>query len=187
MTVFDFQLGKFSNTARLFKLVSRMSEDKQFILLKTLLRHNVSTYLFQLIIDMNEDQQTQLLDQLTEISYETTPTRTISLDDYEASMRENPRKPCLINTNFRIQEHDFKSYILDVSIGGVFIETNEKFPDGKELLLKFSLPNRSQPFTFSGKIAWSGPKGFGVQFGDVTQAQGDVLRSFIEQNEQEEQ
>ena len=32
MTAYDFQLGKFSNTARLFKLVSRMSEDKQFIL-----------------------------------------------------------------------------------------------------------------------------------------------------------
>jgi uncharacterized protein (TIGR02266 family) len=111
------------------------------------------------------------------------PVNMVSLEETEASMRENPRKPCLINTNYRIQDRNLKSYILDVSVGGVFIETDEKFPKGKELLLKFSLPNQPQPFTFSGKIAWSSPKGFGVKFEDVTPTQGDILKSFVNQNE----
>jgi Tfp pilus assembly protein PilZ len=72
---------------------------------------------------------------------------------------------------------------LDISIGGVFIETNEKFPIGKKMTLKFSLPNHPQPFSFSGKIAWSSPRGFGLKFDDVNPQQGDMLKSFVAQKE----
>jgi len=50
-------------------------------------------------------------------------------------------------------------------------------------LLQFSIPNRPQPFTISGKIAWSSPRGFGVKFDKVTAIQDDMLKAFIEQNE----
>ena len=179
MTVYDFQLGKFSNTARLFKLVSRMSEDKQFILLKTLLRQNVSTCLFQLIIDMNEDQQTHLLEQLTEMSYETTPARTISLDDYEASMRENPRKPCLIQVLGSVQNQTFKSYIIDISTVGVFIETNETFAVGQNIGLAFTLPGQKMMVKMPRKIAWKGLQGIGVKFIKLTADQEKRIRAFI--------
>ena len=144
---------------------------------------SVSAQLYKLIVEMTEEQQIILLEQMQELPKENLPEKMVNLEVTEASMRENARKPCLINTNYRIQDSNFKSYILDVSIGGVFIETNEGFPEGKELLLKFSLPNRAQPYTFSGKIAWSSPKGFGVKFDNVTPIQGDVLKSFITQNE----
>jgi Tfp pilus assembly protein PilZ len=179
MPAFDFQLGKFSNTARLFRLVNRMSEDKQFILLKTLLRHNVSTYLFQLIIDMNEDQQTQLLDQLTEMSHETTPARTISLDDYEASMRENPRKPCLIQVLGSVRNQTFKSCIVDISTVGVFIETNESFAVGQNIGLAFTLPGQEAMIKMAGKIAWKGLQGIGVKFIKLTADQENKIRAFI--------
>ena len=179
MTAFDYQLGKFSNTARLFKLVSRMSEDKQFILLKTLLRQNVTTYLFQLIIDMNEDQQAQMLDQLTEMSYETTPARTISLDDYEASMRENPRKPCLIQVLCSVRNQTFKSYIIDISTVGVFIETNETFAVGQDIGLTFKLPGQEAMMKMAGKIAWKGLQGIGVKFGELTADQEKRITTFI--------
>ena len=179
MTVYDFQLGKFSNTSRLFKLVSRMSEDKQFILLKTLLRQNVSTYLFQLIVDMNEDQQTQLLEQLTEMSYETAPSRTISLDDYEASMREDPRKPCLIQVLGSVQNQTFKSYIIDISTVGVFIETNETFAVGQNIGLAFTLPGRETMMKTPGKIAWKGLQGIGVKFIKLTADQEKRIKTFI--------
>ena len=175
--------GNFNITARLFKLVSDMPRDQQLILLKRLVGDSVAEHLYKLIVEMTEEQQIILLEQMGQLPKVDLPVNMVSLEETEASMRENPRKPCLINTNYRIQDRTLKSYILDVSIGGVFIETNEKFPMGKELLLKFSLPNRPQPFTFSGKIAWSSPKGFGVKFDNVTPIQGDILRSFIEQNE----
>ena len=183
MIVANPTMGKFNITARLFKLVSDMPKDQQLILLKQLVGDSVAAHLYKLIVEMTEEQQIILLEQMGQLPKADLPVNMVSLEETEASMRENPRKPCLINTNYRIQDRTLKSYILDVSIGGVFIETNEKYPSGKELLLKFSLPNRPQPFTFSGKIAWSSPKGFGVKFDNVTPTQGDILKSFIDQNE----
>ena len=179
MTAFDFQLGKFGNTERLFKLVSRMSEDKQFILLKTLLRQDVATYLYQLIIDMNEDQQNHLLDQLSEMSYEFSPSRTISLDDYESSMRGDPRKPCLIQVLGNVQNQTFKSYIIDISTVGVFIETNETFMVGQDIGLAFTLPGQDTMIKLPGKIAWKGLQGLGVKFLKLTPDHEKQIRAFI--------
>ena len=179
----DPQLGTFNITARLLKLVNDMPKDQQLILLKQLIGENVTKHLFKLIVEMSEDQQIILLEQMGEVPAVESPVTTVSLEETETSMRENPRKPCLINANYMIQDRNFKSYILDISIGGVFIETNEKLPIGKKMTLKFSLPNHPQPFSFSGKIAWSSPRGFGLKFDDVSAQQSDMLKSFVSQKE----
>jgi uncharacterized protein (TIGR02266 family) len=95
-------------------------------------------------------------------------------------MRENPRKSCLINANYRVQGNSFRSYILDISIGGVFIETSERLPVGEDITLNFTLPSSSQPFSMAGKIAWSGPQGFGVKFESVPTPQGSALKKYVE-------
>jgi Tfp pilus assembly protein PilZ len=111
------------------------------------------------------------------------PERTVSLEGNESSMRENPRKPCLINANYSVQNKDYKSYILDISIGGVFIETNETFTLGQEIVLNFALPHYQKPFKLNGKISWGSPRGFGVKFDQIPAQQGEILKSFVEQNE----
>jgi len=183
MVASDSTLNKFDITARLFNLVGEMPKDQQLILLKQLVGERVATHLYKLIVDMTEEQQIILLEQMGESPQVELPVKTVSIEESDASMRENPRKPCLINSSSRIQDRKLKSYILDISIGGVFIETNAKFPVGKDLLLKFSLPNHPQPFTFNGTIAWSSAKGFGVKFDNVSVLHGDILKSFIEQKE----
>ena len=183
MIASDPTLGKFDIMARLFNLVSEMPKDQQVILLKQLVGERVAAHLYKLIVDMTEEQQIILLEQMGESPQVELPVKTLSIEESDASMRENLRKPCLINANYRIQYRKFKSYILDISIGGVFIETNAKFPIGKDLQLRFSLPNHPQPFTFSGKIAWSSAKGFGVKFENVSAVHGDILKYFIEQKE----
>ena len=114
---------------------------------------------------MSEDQQIILLEQLEAMPAVELPERTVSLEGNDSSMRENPRKPCLINANYRVQNKDFKSYILDISIGGVFIETSEKFTIGQKVELNFAL------------------RGFGLKFDGVPAQQGEILRSFVEQKE----
>lgn len=179
----DPQLGTFSITARLLKLVNDMPKDQQLILLKQLIGDNVTKHLFKHIVEMSEDQQIILLEQMGEVPTIESPITTVSLEETETSMRENPRKPCLINANYAIEDRNFKSYILDISIGGVFIETDEKLPVGKKMTLKFSLPNHPQPFTFTGKIAWNSPRGFGLKFDDVSPQQSDMLKSYVAQKE----
>jgi len=185
MTVADPSLGKFGITTRLFNLIGEMPKDQQLILLKQLVGDQVAAQLYKLIVDMTEEQQIILLEQMGKSPHPQVelPVKTVSIEESDASMRENPRRPCLINANYSIQNRKFKSYILDISIGGVFIETNAKFPVGKDLLLKFSLPDHTQPFIFNGKIAWSSAKGFGVKFENVNVIQGDILKSFIDQKE----
>ena len=183
MIASDPTLGKFGITARLFKLVSDMPKDQQLILLKQLISDRVSDHLYKLIVEMTEEQQIILLEQMAQLPPVELPERKVSLEETEVSMRENPRKACLINANYRIQDRNYKSYLLDISIGGVFIEAETRFPIGKELLLKFSLPNRPHPFTFGGKIAWSSAKGFGVKFDKISDSQSNILNSFIEQGD----
>ena len=183
MIVTETSLGKFSITARLFNRVGEMPRDQQLILLKQLVGDRVAKYLYKRIVDMTEEQQIILLEQMEKSPQVELPVRTVSIEESDASMRENPRKPCLINANYSIQDRKFKSYILDISIGGVFIETDARFPVGRELLLNFSLPNHPKPFTFSGKIAWSSTKGFGVKFDKVGGLHGEVLKSFVKQKD----
>ena len=179
----DPQLGKYGVTARLFKLINDMPKDKKLILLKQLIGDDVATQLCKLIVEMSEDQQIILLEQLESMPIVEVPERTVSLEGNESSMRENPRKPCLINANYRVQNTAYKSYILDISIGGVFIETNEKFTIGQEIVLSFTLPNYQKPFKLSGTISWGSPRGFGVKFDKIPVQQGEILKSFVEQKE----
>lgn len=176
-------LGQFGITARLFNLVGQMPKDQQLALLKQLVGDRVAAHLYKLIVDMTEEQQIILLEQMGESPRVKLPVRTVSIEESDASMRVKPRRPCLINANYSVQDRKFKSYILDISIGGVFIETNAKFPIGKELLLKFSLPNHPRPFAFRGKIAWNSAKGFGLKFENVSVLQNDILKSFIAHKE----
>jgi hypothetical protein len=108
-----------------------MTEEKQFILLKSLLRQNITTYLYKLIIELSEDQQSVLLANLGEMKYQDQPVITLELDNYETTMRENPRKPCLIKVQCHVQNRSFNSYIIDISTVGVFIETTKNFSVGQ--------------------------------------------------------
>ena len=180
----DQTLGKFSITTQLFRLIGEMPRDQQLNLLKQLAGDDVRTHLYKLIVEMTEEQQIILLEQLNQSPQMELPVRTVSLEETEASMRENSRKPCLIKANYRIQDRNFKSYVLDISIGGVFIEADTKFTVGRELLIEFLLPNHPQPITFAGKIVWSTTRGFGVKFDKISVFQSDMLKSFIEQKDQ---
>ena len=179
----DSPPGKFGITTRLFRLVGDMPKDQQLILLRQLMGDKVQNHLYKLIVEMTAEQQIILFEQINQSPQMELPVKTVSLEETEASMRENARKPCLIKANYRIQDRNYKSYILDISIGGVFIEADTRFPAGRELLLKFSLPNRPQPVTFAGKIVWNTAKGFGVKFDKISVLQSDLLKFFVEQKE----
>ena len=99
----DPQLGRYGISARLFKLISDLPKDQKLILLKQLIGEDVTAQLCKLIIEMSEDQQIILLEQLEGMPAVELPERTVSLEENESSMRENPRKPCLINANYSIQ------------------------------------------------------------------------------------
>jgi Tfp pilus assembly protein PilZ len=167
-------------TGRLFNIIDGLSHEKQFILYKQLVKDEILTELFKLIIDLSEDQQYQLMAKLGGTLYADEPMKTINLDDHESFMRENPRKICLIPTTCKIEGRSFKSYIIDISKVGVFIESNEVFPVRQKIVMAFRLPNDHNVFQLTGRIARSGPKGIGVKFQEITPTQENVILKFIE-------
>lgn len=180
MTAFNSPLGKYNVTERLFNLIDDLSTDRQFILYRQLIRDNVTTQLFKLIIDMSDAEKIQLLEKLGEVPFEEEPVRTINLDENESFMRKNPRKNCTIPVNYKIDGTSFKSRITNISQEGVLIETKDPFPVGQKIDLAFKLANNPAIFKIKSKVTRSGPLGIGVNFLDLSQAQQEIIRAYIE-------
>jgi Tfp pilus assembly protein PilZ len=176
----DSHNGKFTVTARLFNIINDFSLEKQLILYKQLVKDNIDAELFKLIVDLSEDEKARLLMQLGEVSDDYEPITTLNLDDDESFMRENPRKICLITVKCEIENRSFKSYIIDISKLGVFIESNDRFPVGQKIVISFKLPNHDQAFELDGRIARSSPRGIGVKYHNLSPNQEDIILKFIE-------
>lgn len=93
------------------------------------------------------------------------------------SIRE-PRRTCLFPIQFKDSGKDYSAKCLDVSTGGIFIETAEKPPVGRLLELTFMLPGQAiENVVCKGSVAWYNerpnpmkpnyPLGFGVRFVDL--------------------
>jgi len=176
----DSYNGKFTVTARLFSIINDLSLENQFKLYKKLVKDNINAELFKLIVDMSEDEKARLLMRLGTVSDDSEPLITLNLDDDESFMRENPRKICLITVKCQIENRSFKSYIIDISKLGVFIESNDRFPVGQKIAISFKLPNHDQAFELDGRIARSSPRGIGVKYRNLSPNQEDIILKFIE-------
>ena len=162
--------NKYTTTARLFKLISNISEEQLLILLKELLKDRFTAHLLGLIIEMPDKQQLMLIKQLEEAS-----VKSGNLDK-----RNHLRKPCLINVDYIVGNRKFKSFMLDISTFGVFIETKNPFPVGKEIIMTFTLSNYQKPFKLTGEIIWSGSQGIGAKFKYLNRRQFDIIKSYSE-------
>jgi len=180
MVASNKQLGKNSLISRLFEIVNGLSEDQQLILLKQLLKNNITNHLFKLIIDMSDYQQHVLLEELEKLPTDEMPVRTVSLDENEVLMRGHTRKACLISVDFSFQNSSFKGHILDISLFGVFIETDELLPIEEKIKVAFSLPNHKKPLTLTCIVAWIGQNGIGVGFKKLTKNHEKIIKSFVE-------
>jgi Tfp pilus assembly protein PilZ len=131
-----------------------------------------------LIEYMSEDMQLKLLKYL-ENKLNIRVSQKLKIEK-----REDSRRTCLISADYMIGNHTFRGYILDISAFGVFVETNEPFPTGREISLSFSLPNHHKPFSLKGKVVWSGSQGIGVKFDYLSPHHQEILKAFAEQSEE---
>ena len=104
--------------------------------------------LTRLILNMSDVERTILLKQAQKI----------------INNRKKYRTPCLIPAYYSISETSYVSYILDINEYGVFIETDECFPIGQNIQLKYYNPFSRKPINLKGEIVWSSSDGIGVRF-----------------------
>ncbi len=80
-------------------------------------------------------------------------------------------------------------YSVNLSTGGVFIESNKLLNIDTPLDLEFEIPGRSEPIRCQGRVAWTNhpdrlqkpnlPAGMGIQFTDLKMENLESLREYI--------
>lgn len=100
--------------------------------------------------------------------------------------REHDRIPYSVAIRFRTPGSFLVAYSVNLSKGGVFLETDELLPVGTELLLKFAIPDAGE-FELPGVVSWrreepdddDGPRGLGVAFDRIEEALGSAIDALV--------
>lgn len=94
------------------------------------------------------------------------PHRTFGLgfEIQKPNRRKEPRRPCLIPANYKINRQLYSSFILDINEAGAFIETDRSFPVRDKIVLRFIDPYSRRNSLINGSIAWSSDAAIGVKF-----------------------
>lgn len=82
-----------------------------------------------------------------------------------------------VAVEFDTEEHSHRSFIHQISVDGVFIETRDAFAIGEELMLTFSVINDHSSFMLTGKVAKRDPKGIYVKFEGLTPKNTELIES----------
>lgn len=125
--------------------------------------------------------------------------KPINLDKFIAIAKKNlhiqirtlPRYQARMRINFgRDAGQLLSDYTLNLSTGGVFLETLSLMPEGTPLAVEFVLPNRNIPISCRASVAWVNhpemirnpnlPVGMGIQFLDLGSEAIDAIRSYID-------
>lgn len=173
-TASDSKMNGYEIIARLYYLISNLPEEQQRNLFKQLLKGSMTNFLLKAAIDMSTEQQFIFMRHLEEMQPKAE----------QPDRRTHARKDCLINVNFKIRGQKFRSYILDISKSGAFIETSATLSNGLKMLLGFSSPEDRQPLDLIAEIVWADSRGVGVKFLHLTKDQRRILKSFAEKTDE---
>lgn len=105
-------------------------------------------------------------------------------------MRTLPRYMARMRIHFgKDASQLFSEYTLNLSTGGVFLETMNLMAEGTPLAVEFVLPHRNIPISCKACVAWVNhpemirnpnlPAGMGIQFLDLSSESIEAIRSYI--------
>lgn len=82
----------------------------------------------------------------------------------EAEKRLYPRKPLHLSVKMTAGQIDGTRLARDISLGGIFLETEEKMAPGQEVQLSIPFTNQNRRIKLNGKVVRLTEDGVGVQF-----------------------
>src|SRR4051794_7893351 len=102
-----------------------------------------------------------------------------------SSDRRQPRLPIKLEVEYRTAGAFLVSYSVNLSKGGIFIETATPLPVGSQLSLQFEVPGAGN-LDVNGLVAWvrqgSGdglPDGMGIQFDNLDDNYGSIIDGLV--------
>jgi uncharacterized protein (TIGR02266 family) len=101
------------------------------------------------------------------------------------SERVHQRVPLCMRVKFRNASSFLVAYSVNLSRGGVFLESEEPLAVGSEIALQVEVPDAG-PVTLRGRVTWrrenpdvDGPVGFGVEFEDMVDTRGNLIDELV--------
>jgi uncharacterized protein (TIGR02266 family) len=101
------------------------------------------------------------------------------------SEREHLRMPYAVQVEFRTASSFLIAYSVNLSRGGLFLETEQDIPQGAAIGLALDVPGTG-PLDLTGVVAWrragdspDGPPGLGIELQDVAPALGAVIDELV--------
>ncbi len=129
------------------------------------IENSVLARLYELIKNMSKEEQRALLDELEERLFKKT--------------RKHERKPFLSTLDYSTESGSYRDFVKDISVEGVFIETNIPFSVGEGISMTFLLPEHEKKIKIHGEIVRIDEQGIGVQF-KSSQVQKEIIKSFVD-------
>lgn len=110
--------------------------------------------------------------------------------DRLADKREHPRAVVTIEIEFKETIDFVKSYMLNISNGGLFIKTDDAFPLDTIVFLRFTMPGDTKPIETEGKVVWCNtkgakryfPKGMGIKFLKLNSDDAEKIKIFVDKH-----
>ena len=84
------------------------------------------------------------------------------LDNKEA--RVYSRIPCSEETHFSANRELFRGTIRNMSQGGIYVQTKERFAVGQEVVVAGPFGEKNEDVKKLGKIVWHDQRGIAIQF-----------------------
>jgi uncharacterized protein (TIGR02266 family) len=111
-----------------------------------------------------------------------------------AERRTAPRVDVEVEVGLETENNFYTGLTQDISTGGVFVATHNLRRHGERVVVKFSLPGMSTPFTVEAEVRWlrevtslssrhEGATGMGLKFLNLPAQAKAVIASFLKQRE----
>ncbi len=98
-----------------------------------------------------------------------------------SNQRSAKRYAVNLEIEIAIGESLHRSMTRNLSLGGVFIDTDLRPAFNARVKLRFSIPNQKEPVEVGGVVRWVDPGGFGVQFDGLRARDVWALGKYFEQ------
>jgi type IV pilus assembly protein PilZ len=120
-----------------------------------------------------------------------------NLPRWYGTMSEDKRQSPRVDTNIEIMFKEkgsfIKSYMRNVSNGGIYIKTDAPLPIDGRVNLKMKLPDIEESMEIQGRVVWINPKsgnnsfppGMGIQFVTIRTDHKDFIDRFVEKHQRE--
>ena len=111
------------------------------------------------------------------------------MENYPHERRQHQRVPTQILIQYRNADQFFTDYIENISLGGIFVPTQQPLPENTRLQISFALPDCDELITTEGIVVrcvqsqsdnGDSSSGMGIQFQELSEENLQLIDEYVD-------